>query len=378
MQVARSGAAPSIVGSLPRIIAGELVVAVPRLLILNLSPVVGGIELQERHGQAEAVREEGEFSDGFGAPTKCPDAGGQRYRALRSGVLRRRPHGHDGPVGNRHARLNEHAAFVGARAGSAPQREAVSRNHHGRSGVGEFDPLARDRKKGNSVSVGHMAKEVASYLLTADLVPIVVDRHQQEGGEGIGLFFTMLLRVLPAVGLQWKALEVEIVRELAIAVVLCGQRAPVQQVVPELMSEREALASAVAGLSVVENLPTGLLAPCPERPSAAYIAALSTTTLIVSLAHASVVSQSTVQERKDTNMEATKVCAFCINQMELAARWRISHRTLERWRWIGEGPKFLKVGGRVVYRLADIEEYETSLVRTCTSDKGPREAIDGV
>jgi len=42
------------------------------------------------------------------------------------------------------------------------------------------------------------------------------------------------------------------------------------------------------------------------------------------------------------------------------------------------GPKFLKVGGRVVYRLADIEEYETSLVRTCTSDKGPREAIDGV
>src|SRR5690606_18077891 len=107
--------------------------------------------------------------------------------------------------------------------------------------------------------------EVASYLLTADLVPIVVDRHQQEGGEGIGLFFTLLLRVLPAVGLQRKALEVEIVRELAVTVVRCGQRAPVQQVVPELMSECEALASAVAGLSVVEDLPTGLLAPCPEH-----------------------------------------------------------------------------------------------------------------
>src|SRR5690606_38059371 len=105
----------------------------------------------------------------------------------------------------------------------------------------------------------------ASYLLTADLVPKVVDRHQQEGGKGVGLFFTLLLRVLPAVGLQWKALEVEIVRELAVTVVRCGQRAPVQQVMPELVSEREALASAIAGLSVVENLPTRLLAPCAEH-----------------------------------------------------------------------------------------------------------------
>jgi len=37
---------------------------------------------------------------------------------------------------------------------------------------------------------------------------------------------------------------------------------------------------------------------------------------------------------------------------------RFRHRTLERWRWTGDGPKFLKVGGRVVYRLSDIEEYE--------------------
>lgn len=69
-------------------------------------------------------------------------------------------------------------------------------------------------------------------------------------------------------------------------------------------------------------------------------------------------------------MEATKVDAICINQMELAARWRISHRTLERWRWTGEGPKFLKVGGRVVYRLSDIEEYEQAMIRSSTSDAG--------
>ena len=60
--------------------------------------------------------------------------------------------------------------------------------------------------------------------------------------------------------------------------------------------------------------------------------------------------------------------AICMNQLELAVRWKISHRTLERWRWTGEGPKFLKVGGRVVYRLADIEEYEQAIVRSSTSD----------
>ena len=47
-----------------------------------------------------------------------------------------------------------------------------------------------------------------------------------------------------------------------------------------------------------------------------------------------------------------------LNQIDLAARWNISHRTLERWRWTGEGPRFVKLGGRVVYRLEDVEEYE--------------------
>lgn len=48
----------------------------------------------------------------------------------------------------------------------------------------------------------------------------------------------------------------------------------------------------------------------------------------------------------------------CLNQVELAARWKISHRTLERWRWAQEGPRYLKLGGRVVYRLTDIEAFE--------------------
>lgn len=39
------------------------------------------------------------------------------------------------------------------------------------------------------------------------------------------------------------------------------------------------------------------------------------------------------------------------NQAELAFRWRISPSTLERWRFTKSGPSYLKIGGRVVYRL---------------------------
>jgi hypothetical protein len=47
-----------------------------------------------------------------------------------------------------------------------------------------------------------------------------------------------------------------------------------------------------------------------------------------------------------------------IDQLQLARRWKLSHRTLERWRWIGEGPNYVKLGKRVVYRLVDIEQFE--------------------
>ncbi len=47
-----------------------------------------------------------------------------------------------------------------------------------------------------------------------------------------------------------------------------------------------------------------------------------------------------------------------LNQTDLAARWKMSPRTLERWRYDGDGPAYLKLGSRVVYRLVDIEAHE--------------------
>ena len=52
-----------------------------------------------------------------------------------------------------------------------------------------------------------------------------------------------------------------------------------------------------------------------------------------------------------------------LNQVELARRWSLSHRTLERWRWQRRGPRYLKVGGRVLDRRDDIEAYEAARVQ---------------
>lgn len=64
-----------------------------------------------------------------------------------------------------------------------------------------------------------------------------------------------------------------------------------------------------------------------------------------------------------------------LDQNALAARWLISERTLEQWRWQGKGPRYLKIGARVVYRLADIEAYEAARVHANTV--GPLAGAEG-
>ena len=58
-----------------------------------------------------------------------------------------------------------------------------------------------------------------------------------------------------------------------------------------------------------------------------------------------------------------------LDQILVGQRLRVSVCTLERWRWLGMGPRFLKVGGRVRYRLADIEAFEQSRLCTSTADQ---------
>jgi predicted site-specific integrase-resolvase len=61
-----------------------------------------------------------------------------------------------------------------------------------------------------------------------------------------------------------------------------------------------------------------------------------------------------------------------LNQVEVAKRWGFSPRTLENWRCRGEGPRFLKIGGKVVYRLEDVEAFEQNQLRAKTASARER------
>lgn len=45
-------------------------------------------------------------------------------------------------------------------------------------------------------------------------------------------------------------------------------------------------------------------------------------------------------------------------EAQLAARWGISRRSLQRWRQMQLGPSFLRLGGRIIYALDDVIAFE--------------------
>jgi predicted site-specific integrase-resolvase len=53
---------------------------------------------------------------------------------------------------------------------------------------------------------------------------------------------------------------------------------------------------------------------------------------------------------------------------QLATRWQVSEKTLERWRCKGGGPIYLKLGGRILYPSAQVEAMEAQQVRKATGD----------
>ncbi len=58
-----------------------------------------------------------------------------------------------------------------------------------------------------------------------------------------------------------------------------------------------------------------------------------------------------------------------LNQRQLADRWNVSEASLERWRFAGIGPVYLKLQGRVLYRVEDVEAYETGCLRKSPSER---------
>ncbi len=56
-----------------------------------------------------------------------------------------------------------------------------------------------------------------------------------------------------------------------------------------------------------------------------------------------------------------------LNEVELAARWGMSPKTLQRWRTQNVGPEYLKLGKKIMYPLGDVEDYE-NLIRSNFAD----------
>lgn len=52
-----------------------------------------------------------------------------------------------------------------------------------------------------------------------------------------------------------------------------------------------------------------------------------------------------------------------------AERVGVKKNTLETWRTQGRGPKFVKIGRRVMYRVADVEAFLDANTCQSTSDK---------
>jgi hypothetical protein len=49
-----------------------------------------------------------------------------------------------------------------------------------------------------------------------------------------------------------------------------------------------------------------------------------------------------------------------LNQTELAERLGVSVRTVEGWRYRDKGPDYLRLEGRIAYRVTDVERYEAA------------------
>jgi hypothetical protein len=59
-----------------------------------------------------------------------------------------------------------------------------------------------------------------------------------------------------------------------------------------------------------------------------------------------------------------------LNERELAERWGVSVRTIQKMRGTGGGPRYRKFNSSVRYAIEDVEAFEDNAARVSTSDPG--------
>ena len=63
-----------------------------------------------------------------------------------------------------------------------------------------------------------------------------------------------------------------------------------------------------------------------------------------------------------------------LTESQVAEFLNLRVATLRRWRWVGIGPKFIKIGAAVRYDPQQLKDYLAEQVRSSTSDPGPDRA----
>jgi hypothetical protein len=74
----------------------------------------------------------------------------------------------------------------------------------------------------------------------------------------------------------------------------------------------------------------------------------------------------------DNPTDAAEVPGGLLPTRYAAARLGLSPRTLERWRVLGTGPVFRRLGRAVRYALVDLEAFAAARVRVSTRDRSDR------
>ena len=74
--------------------------------------------------------------------------------------------------------------------------------------------------------------------------------------------------------------------------------------------------------------------------------------------------------RIDFTDEVYRAAGATIAPDAAASRLGVTPETLANWRWRGDGPRYVRVGRRVRYRLADLLDYLDRQSRDSTFDGG--------
>ncbi len=64
-----------------------------------------------------------------------------------------------------------------------------------------------------------------------------------------------------------------------------------------------------------------------------------------------------------------------LSEVDLAARWAMSSKTLTRWRGQRRGPPYIKLGGAVRYAMSDVLEFERNGLRKPVPKAAPEVVV---